>query len=56
MEFNIETVTALGLALMVFLRAIAKLTPTDKDNKIVDFIDKLFNLFLPDRKSGGGTH
>lgn len=56
MEFSIENVTALIAALLVLARVYTKLTPTEKDDKIVAFIDKIFNLFLPDRKKGGGKH
>lgn len=36
--------------------AVVRLTPTEKDDKILKTIVGIINFILPDRKKGGGKH
>jgi len=45
---------ALLLGLLSFYDTIARLTPSNKDNSIVSFLSKLFNVIIPNLKKGGG--
>jgi len=44
------------LGLMAFAKIVVNLTPSEKDNKIFDWIDKLIDVFIPNLKKGGGKH
>tara|TARA_R100001244_G_scaffold9274_2_gene11361 strand:+ start:7772 stop:7936 length:165 start_codon:yes stop_codon:yes gene_type:complete len=52
MEFLLGNGAEILLALMVFLKVIVNITPTEKDNKMFAYIDDLVNYFCKDRKSG----
>lgn len=43
------------LAFLAFLKVIVNLTPTEKDNAIFAWIDKIINWIIPNRKAGGGS-
>lgn len=47
---------ALLSALLVFLEAIVRLTPTEKDNSVFNFLKYLFDKIFPNRSSNGGLH
>ena len=46
---------ALVLGLLAFIDLVARLTPTEKDNSIVNFLMTLFNSLIPNFKKGGGS-
>ena len=43
------------LGLLGFFDLIARLTPTEKDNSIVNFLMTIFNATIPNLKKGGGS-
>lgn len=47
-------VTILGV--MAFLKVLVNLTPTDVDNKIFAWLDRLINAIVPNRRTDGKTH
>jgi len=53
-EFIKQNWGALTLALMGFFDVIARLTPTNKDNTILNLITTVFNVLVPNLKKGGG--
>ncbi|MBA4410854.1 MAG: hypothetical protein Q8S54_00630 [Bacteroidota bacterium] len=46
---------ALVLGLLGFVDLVARLTPTEKDNSIVNFLMSIFNALIPNLKKGGGS-
>jgi hypothetical protein len=44
------------MALMVLLKVIVNLTPTEKDNKVFAWLDNILNAIIPNYSSDGGTH
>ena len=38
------------------LDIVVRLTPTKKDDTILGFIEKLLDTYIPNNKTGGGTH
>lgn len=42
------------IALLALVKVITNLTPTEKDNRLSDIIERLFSIF-PNFKKGGGT-
>jgi hypothetical protein len=46
---------ALVLGLFGFIDLVARLTPTEKDNSIVNFLMTLLNSIIPNFKKGGGS-
>lgn len=46
---------ALLMGLLGFIELIVRLTPTEKDNSIFNWITALINALLPNLKKGGGT-
>ena len=56
MEFIIENLTALIWALIAFAVVITRLTPTQKDNDILNLIIRFLNVILPNNRKGGGLH
>ena len=45
---------ALLLGLLGFIDLVARLTPTEKDNSIINFLMTLFNAIIPNFRKGGG--
>lgn len=43
-------------AVLVFAEAIVKITPSEKDNSILNFIKKVLDFILPNLRKGGGKH
>lgn len=43
-------------AILGLLEVIVRLTPTEKDNSVLEWIKKLLNIFIPNNKKDGGTH
>jgi hypothetical protein len=46
---------ALLMGILGFVDLVARLTPTEKDNSIVNFLMTLFNAIIPNFKKGGGS-
>jgi uncharacterized membrane protein YccC len=42
-------------AFLAFVKVIVNLTPTEKDNAIFAWLDKIIGWIIPNRKAGGGT-
>lgn len=55
-KFILSNWVALLFALGAFLEAIVRLTPTQKDDSILNFIKSILDSFIPNRRTGGGTH
>lgn len=47
---------ALVLGLFGLLEVIVRLTPSDRDNSIINFLKSLLDAILPNRRSTGGEH
>lgn len=43
------------MGLLGFYDLVARLTPTNKDNSVVSFLTKLFDVIIPNFKKGGGV-
>lgn len=54
-NFLLDNWGALLLGLLGFVDLIARLTPSEKDNSIVNFLVSLFNTIIPNMKKGGGS-
>jgi len=46
---------ALLMGVLGFVDLVARLTPSEKDNSIVNFLLTLFNAIIPNFKKGGGS-
>ncbi|HCY39963.1 MAG TPA: hypothetical protein DHV48_01155 [Prolixibacteraceae bacterium] len=46
---------ALLLGLLGFFDLVARLTPTEKDNSVVNFLLTIFNAIIPNFRKGGGS-
>ena len=46
---------ALVMGILGFVDLVARLTPSEKDNSIVNFLMTLFNAIIPNFKKGGGS-
>ena len=46
---------ALLMGILGFIDLVARLTPTEKDNSIVNFLMTLLNSIIPNLKKGGGS-
>ena len=46
---------ALLMGILGFIDLVARLTPTEKDNSIVNFLLTLFNAIIPNFRKGGGS-
>jgi hypothetical protein len=46
---------ALVMVILGFVDLVARLTPSEKDNSIVNFLMTLFNAIIPNFKKGGGS-
>ncbi len=54
-NFLIENWGVLLLGLLGFFDLVVRLTPTEKDNSIVNFLMTIFNAIIPNFKKGGGS-
>lgn len=45
---------ALSLGFMGFLDLVARLTPSEKDNSVINFLHSVINALVPNLKKGGG--
>jgi hypothetical protein len=46
---------ALVMGILGFIDMVARLTPSEKDNSIINFLMTLFNAIIPNFKKGGGS-
>jgi len=57
---NWELVVQITLIVYAIAKIIVNLTPSENDNlilaKVVEFVEKIIDLFIPNLKKGGGTH
>jgi len=57
---NWELVVQITLIVYAIAKVIVNLTPSENDNliltKVVEFVEKIIDLFIPNLKKGGGTH
>lgn len=44
----------LSLSLLSFLEVITRLTPSQKDNTVLNFLSNILNAIIPNLKKGGG--
>jgi len=56
MDLIIENWPQILVGLMAFAKIIVNLTPSEKDNKIFEWLDKLVDAIVPNLKKGGGKH
>jgi len=54
-NFLIENWGVLLLGLLGFFDLVVRLTPTEKDNSIVNFLMTIFNAIIPNFRKGGGS-
>jgi hypothetical protein len=54
-NFLLDNWGALLMGLLGFVDLVARLTPSEKDNSIVNFLMTLFNTIIPNLKKGGGS-
>jgi hypothetical protein len=54
-NFFFDNWGALLMGILGFIDLVARLTPTEKDNSIVNFLMTLFNAIIPNFKKGGGS-
>ncbi len=55
MDFIKENWLALLLGVLAFAEVITRLTPTTRDDTILEWIKQIIGVVFPNRKSGGGT-
>lgn len=57
---NWELVVQIALIIYAIAKVVVNLTPSEKDNliltKVVEFVEKLVDLLIPNLKKGGGVH
>ncbi|HEY3369336.1 MAG TPA: hypothetical protein VGK10_00730 [Prolixibacteraceae bacterium] len=54
-NFFLENWGSLALGLLTFLDVVARLTPTTRDNSIINLLSTIINAIIPNFKKGGGT-
>ena len=54
-DFIKENWVALLFGLLGFVEVVTRLTPTTKDDTVLEWIKKILDVFIPNRASGGGT-
>jgi hypothetical protein len=54
-NFLLDNWGALLMGILGFIDLVARLTPTEKDNSIVNFLMTLINAIIPNFKKGGGS-
>tara|TARA_R100000781_G_C4060798_1_gene120925 strand:- start:828 stop:983 length:156 start_codon:yes stop_codon:yes gene_type:complete len=51
MDMILDNWAELILAVMVLLKVIVNITPTEKDNKVFSYVDDFINYIIKDRKN-----
>ncbi len=54
-NFFFDNWGALVMGILGFVDLVARLTPSEKDNSIVNFLMTIFNAIIPNFKKGGGS-
>ena len=44
------------IAFLALVKVVVNLTPTDKDNQVFSYIDKIINAIIPNRNKKGKKH
>ena len=55
-EFISQNWLELLIGIMALAKVVINLTPTESDNKVFGWLDSIFNVIIPNYKTGGGTH
>ena len=55
MDFIKEHWVVLLFGLIAFIEVITRLTPTTKDDTVIQWIKQILNVIIPNRAKGGGT-
>ncbi|HEY3369569.1 MAG TPA: hypothetical protein VGK10_01895, partial [Prolixibacteraceae bacterium] len=55
-NFFLENWGSLTLGLLTFLEVVARLTPSTRDNSIVNLLATIINAIIPNFKKGGGIY
>jgi hypothetical protein len=57
---NWDSIVSVVLVLYAIAEVVVKLTPSEKDNsilkKVVNVVNQIIDLIIPNLKKGGGTH
>ena len=53
---NWAAIITVIVALLPALEIITRLTPTKHDDTALDWFKRLFDMFIPNQKKGGGSH
>jgi len=57
---NWALIVEIALIVYAIAKIVVNLTPSEKDNliltKVVEFVEKIIDLFIPNLKKGGGVH
>ena len=54
MDFLKENWVALLLGLIAFAEVVTRLTPTKKDDTVLNWVKQILDVFIPNLKKGGG--
>ncbi|HEY3370142.1 MAG TPA: hypothetical protein VGK10_04790 [Prolixibacteraceae bacterium] len=54
-NFFLDNWGSLALGLLTFLDVVARLTPSTRDNSIVNLLTTIINAIIPNFRKGGGT-
>lgn len=49
MDFLLDNLAELLIAVLAFIKVVVNLTPTEKDNQVFGYIDALINMIISDR-------
>lgn len=49
MDFLLDNLAELVIAVLAFIKVVVNLTPTEKDNQVFGYIDALINMIISDR-------
>jgi len=55
-DFILTNWLELLVAVMALMKVIVNLTPTEKDNQVFSYIDKLINAVVPNKNKKGKKH
>ncbi len=44
------------IAVMALIKVVVNLTPTETDNNVFQWVDKIINVFIPNYNKKGGKH
>ena len=56
MEIIQEHWPEIVIGVLAFAKIVVNLTPSEKDNAVFGWLDKLVNAIIPNLKKGGGKH